>query len=239
MNECPPYEEGRLPTNSSLQANNRARPNFNATMASLSFAHHETALLALFLFNQERMPANNEFEDETDKLHAPPAEGAFSSLVAASVSNQEGGEQERVDDVAQRSQRVLIISPSPTDVIFGKGNRLAHSGNIRYRAECRRLLPRFLAKASSEVKEQVALEINDFVYQQGGRFLEDEGSPGEWRIASFELALKKTKQLLADAKKADDELKQSSRKRERSQISSGEEDEKGDEGGAHKGRNLN
>ncbi len=71
----------------------------------------------------------------------------------------------------------------------------------------------------------MALEIQEFVYRQGGRFLEDEGTPGVWRIASFETALKKTRQLLTDATKTEvDGIN-----RDNSQLSDGNEDDQGDE----------
>jgi hypothetical protein len=63
------------------------------------------------------------------------------------------------------------LVPLPNDFICGKGHRLAHPGNVKYRAECSRLLPQFLSNPTGTVKKEVAMEIMGFAYDdQGGLF---------------------------------------------------------------------
>jgi hypothetical protein len=167
-----------------------------------------TALTPELYASDAATPASTSFEPQTLAEKEKFQQRRLNFLAEVATATLEQSEKPENDIVARQRipsrlhQQTEDIAPLLNDVIFGKGGRLKHPGNEIFRAECQRLAPRFLAKPTSTVKHEVAIEVVRLVHSRGGRFLmEDRDKRGVWKIAGNDLACKKARQLLADAKK--------------------------------------
>lgn len=136
----------------------------------------------------------------TEEIDSPLRKLAFLAEIASATL--ENNNKQENDSTKSSLQDTHEIVPTANDVIFGKGGRLKHPGNETFRAECQRVAPQFLENPTSTMKHEVAQKLVRFVYERGGQFLvEDRERKGKWKHAGFDLACKKARQLLADAKK--------------------------------------
>lgn len=100
---------------------------------------------------------------------------------------QPNGVQLFQQDKSQTSDKVLVRE---MDVKFGRGGGANnHPGNQRYLEERNRLQPRYFAAMLDHEKTKISIELIDFVYKAGGRFLEKKN--GEWCVVDRHKARKK------------------------------------------------
>ena len=92
------------------------------------------------------------------------------------------------------------VTPTANDVILGRGGLSNnHLGNKKFHGKKQELQPKYIASPRNE-KKQVAKELVEWVWNNGGRFLQKTGRTGQWEEAPLHKVLLKCSQALRTLK---------------------------------------
>eukprot|EP00977_Amphora_coffeiformis_P028413 scaffold35012_cov214-Amphora_coffeaeformis.AAC.1 len=110
------------------------------------------------------------------------------------------------------SRKLTVVTHlGPDDVLFGKGSpSCGNSGNIRFRAVVKLLLPLYVSTPRRSEKDRLARAVVDIIKSRNGRFLRRIHSPSEadrlnlatyegvWLLVDEKLMIPKVKQTFRD-----------------------------------------